>query len=773
MKTSGIRFCRIDSIRILLLVSKLLLIASQVTYGQKVGLVLSGGGAKGATHIGVIRALEEEGIPIDYITGTSMGAIIGGLYAIGWTTEQMEEVILSDDFAKWVDGEIGDEYKFYFKVPNPNASWLGLRFSIDSVLRHKMPVNIVSPVLMDFVFMELYSAASATARYDFDNLFVPFRCVASDVLENKAVSLSKGNLGNAIRASMTFPFYFRPIKIDGRLLFDGGMYNNFPADIMYDEFFPEIIIGSRASSGFGNLKEDDLVSQLEAMLTSVTDYEIPCDNGVLIQPNLRNVNVIDFRHTKAFIDSGYVATKRVIPMLRKFIYDTISREEVDRRREEFLSKQPPLIIDQIHISGLDESQTRYVNRMLRLGEEQIPLEKLKIEYFKLIADDKINHIFPQLKFNEETGFYDMYLEVKRENDIMVEFGGNISSASINSAYLGVRYNFLGLHALTTSLNTYIGRFYSSAQVAARLDLSTVVPFFIEPVLTFNQWDYFKASTYFFEDKTPSFLQQNEINWLLNIGIPTRNRSKLVGGISSFRLKDEYYQTNFFTRLDTADLTRFNGLSTFILFEMSTLNAKQYSNRGQFLHASARLVSGEEIHHPGSTSLRRNKLEKTHTWWQFKLKYEQFFEVVRPYRIGIFSEFVLSTQDMFSNYTSTVLSAPAFQPVPISKTEFLPEYRSHNYAALGLRNIFILRRNLDFRLEAYAFSPYRAILQDDNFMPYYGDSFSTVNLAGSAGLVFHSPVGPVSLSVNYFEKSENPVSLLLNIGYIIFNPRSMD
>jgi len=156
-----------------------------------------------------------------------------------------------------------------------------------------------------------------------------------------------------------------------------------------------------------------------------------------------------------------------------------------------------------------------------------------------------------------------------------------------------------------------------------------------------------------------------------------------------------------------------------------------------------------------------------------MKYEHFFEIAKHYRIGIFSEVVFSTQDMFSNYTSSALAAPAFHPIPISKTEFSPAYRAHNYMAFGLRNIFIIRRNLDFRLEGYAFSPYRAILQDDNFLAYYGPAFSTLNLAGSAGLVFHTPVGPLSISVNYFEKNENPVSVLLNLGYIIFNSRSLD
>jgi len=773
MKTRTELYKKAYAPQVAVLVVFILLLLSPAVFSQKVGLVLSGGGAKGATHIGVIRALEEEGIPIDYVTGTSMGAIIGGLYAIGWSPDQMEEVILSDDFEKWVEGEIGDEYKFYFKKPSPNASWLSLRFNIDSVFKHKLPVNIVSPVMMDFVFMELFSAAAAASGYNFDSLFVPFRCIAADIVENKAIALRKGNLGNAIRASMTFPFYFRPIKIDGRLLFDGGMYNNFPADVMHDEFFPEIIIGSRASMGFSQLREDDLTSQLEAMLTSETDYEIPCENGVLIQPTLRNVNVIDFRHTRAFIDSGYVAAKRMIPEIRAFVYDTITPEEIAKRRNAFRAIQPPLIIDQIYIEGLDENQTRYVNRLLRLGEEQVPLDKMKREYFKLIADDKINHIFPQLKFNYATGFFDMHLDIRRENDILVEFGGNVSSAPINSAYIGIRYNLLGVHALSASLNSYIGRFYSSAQVAARADFSTVVPVYIEPVITFNQWDYFKASTYFFEDKTPSYLQQNEINWQLNAGIPLQSRSKLVWGIGHFRLRDEYYQTNFFTRADTADQTRFSGFSPYVFYESNTLNNKQYANRGSFLHASARFVSGTETHTPGSTSPRSSIMDKKHMWWQFQIKYERYFDVRRFYRIGAMGELVLSNQESFSNFTSTVLNASAFQPVPESKTQFSPAYRAHSFAGTGIRNIFLLRRNLDFRLEAYAFAPYRSILQDENFLASYGSAFSTLNIAASAAMVFHTPVGPLSLSMNYFDKNEDPFSVLLNLGFIIFNPRALD
>jgi len=669
-----------------------------------------------------------------------------------------------------VSGEIGDEYKFYFKQAHPNASWLSLRFNIDSAFRYTPPVNIISPYVMDFVFMELYSGASAAANYNFDSLFVPFRCMASDVVEKKAIALSRGNLGNAIRASMTYPFYFRPIRIDGSLLFDGGLYNNFPADVMCDEFFPEIIVGSRVASDFSILHEDDLASQLQAMLTTVTDYEIPCKNGVLIQPQLRGVNVIDFRHTKAFIDSGYVAAKRMIPEIRKFVYDTVSLKEVNQRRQEFIDRKPPLIVNHIHISGLAENQIQYVSRLLRLGEEQVPLVKMKKEYFKLIADDKINHIFPQLKFNEQTGFFDLYLDAKMDNELRFEVGGNLSSSSLNSAFVGARYNLLGLNALALSANSYFGRFYSSVHGSARFDLSTKLPVYIEPMITYNQWDFFTASTHFFEDKTPSFLLQRELTWTLSAGIPTRNTSRLVAGISSFRLKDEYYQTNYFRRADTADYTTFIGKSPFLMYEVNTLNNKQYANRGNYFHSSLRLVSGEEIHQPGSTAFRRGKIDRTHTWWQFRMRYESYLNIASAYRFGICGELVLSNMKAFTNYTSTALRAPAFNPVPISKTWFAPAYRAHNYAAIGFKNIFIIRRNLCLRLEGFAFMPYKEILRDDNFLAYYGSRFRTVNMAAAATLVFHSPIGPVSMGINYFEKNEVPLSFSLNLGYILFNPR---
>lgn len=219
-----------------------------VTNAQKVAVVLSGGGAKGFSHIGVLKALEENNIPIDYIAGTSIGAIVGGLYACGYSPVEIERMMTAPEFRKWASGEIEGRYKYYYKRREPNASWISLPFEYKKKrFKAKLSFNLIPTHVMDITFMEILAAPSAAANYNFDSLFIPFRCVASDIESSKAVVFKDGQLSDAIRASMTVPFYFSPIRIDNKLLFDGGMYNNFPVDVAYRDFEPDLIIGSKAT----------------------------------------------------------------------------------------------------------------------------------------------------------------------------------------------------------------------------------------------------------------------------------------------------------------------------------------------------------------------------------------------------------------------------------------------------------------------------------------------------------------------------------------------
>lgn len=764
----------------LVLIFLFFIIAS--THAQKVGLVLSGGGAKGVAHIGVIRALEEEGIPIDYITGTSMGAIIGALYASGYSPDDMEKIITSDEFAGWVSGKVDEKYTYLFKKSTPDASWVDFKFKIDSVITPFLPTNIVSPVLMDFAFMEIFAAASAAAHYNFDSLMVPFRCMASDIARAQPVMLSKGDLGKAVRASMTFPFYFRPIRIDGRLLFDGGMYNNFPNDVMYDEFYPDIIIGSQAAANYQEPTDDNVVSQLQNMLMQKQDYAVLCDNGVMIRPNLMQVNVIDFRYTAALIDSGYVMARRQIPKIREFVVDRMSKQEIEQRREKFNKRKPPLLVGEIKITGLKSGQNDYVNNLLRktpvnihdegrkVREKAKSLEKIKPEYFKLVAEDKIEGIYPQLFYDTLSGMFDLDLDIQRENQVVAGIGGAVTSSSVNELFLHLQYNYWRRYAFQGYGNAYFGRFYNSALIEGRMDIPGAQPYYLKVGYTYNKFNYFKTNTYFFEDEDPFYLVERDNFFSLSAGLPVSNNGVLALGAVSGVKKDYYFQTNLYNRQDTLDRTNFHFFSPGLKLEINSLNRKEYANSGMRLVASANFVTGREKFIPGSTAPLKQNMNKNHNWVQVNIIYDNFFKQQGPFSFGFSGQLFYSSQQYFSNYTSSILAAEAFQPFPETIVRFMPQFRANRFASLGSKNVYGIRKNLDFRLEAYVFAPFWTIKQDYSTRKAVdSDIFYLYGMASSA-VVYHSPIGPISVNMNYFYGEAAPFSFFLKLGFLIFNQR---
>ena len=156
----------------------------------------------------------------------------------------------------------------------------------------------------------------------------------------------------------------------------------------------------------------------------------------------------------------------------------------------------------------------------------------------------------------------------------------------------------------------------------------------------------------------------------------------------------------------------------------------------------------------------------------KVSLEQYFKQ-GIYSAGYVFEGVLSNQPVFSNYMGTVINAPAFNPIQDSKTLLLQNFRAFNYVAGGWRNVFSIRKSLDFRLEGYLFKPLEAIVQLQDQEAALDSDFTKIYFAATAGLVLHSAVGPISLSVNYYNDNENPLGVLLHVGFLLFNKTSME
>jgi NTE family protein len=755
--------------------------ALQTSTAQTVGLVLSGGGPRGVAHIGVLKALEENDIPIDYITGTSMGAIIGGLYAIGYSSGEIHDFFSSPKMSNWISGEIDPQFIYSFKQPFPNASWQIFKIAYDSVLRARLPTNIVSPYEMDFGFLEVFGKAGAATGYDFDNLYIPFRCVASDIIESRSVILSEGHLEKAIRASMTFPFYFKPVEIDGRILFDGGMYNNFPVDVLQKVFNPDIIIGSKAASNYALFDSEDVISIMQSMLMANTSYEVDPDHGFLIEPEMWTVGIADFSNTSRFIDSGYVATIRRIEEIKAMIGRVETKEEKDEKRENFRKRIPPLHVNDILIKGVNDNQKAYIRKLIgskkilqKINEPGLSdsekLNLLKKSYYTILSEKHIEYINPGLQYDTNTQTYDFILDLKKSNRIEVELGGLISSKAINEIFFQAEYNHWGKNALNLLGNAYLGRFHNSGFIGARFDFPFLVPFSVEPSYTVNSWNFFKTNTYFFEDEKPGFLIQLDNFWSIDLSTPVSRIGKFSGQIQAGKKKDEYYQSNYFTRLDTNDVTTFEFFSPAVIFEMNSLNRKQYASDGMLMRLSGRMISGWENTIPGSTSVEKDTLTSHHQWLQFHFKYDHYFTRIRSVRLGFYGEASISSQALFSNYTATILSAPGFTPLPESQAIFLPQFRAFNFAGAGLKTIFPIIKNLDLRAEGYVFQPFREVKKTDSNEATLGKDLVTRHYVFSGRFVYHAQFGPISASLDYYDSADEPVVFNINIGYYIFNRR---
>lgn len=741
---------------------------------QKVGLVLSGGGAKGLAHIGVIRALEENSIPVDYITGTSMGAIIGALYASGYSPEEMEAIIYTDDFLSWSTGTIPDEYNYYYKNRYTNASLISFQFSrMDSVTAPVFPTNIIPTHSMDLGLLELFAQSSAASMYDFDNLMVPFRCIASDVHANKAVILRKGELSSAVRSSMTYPFYFDPIEIDGVLLFDGGIHNNFPFDIMKDDFEPEVMIGSKVSANAPPPTRDNIRSQIENMMTAQTDYDIESAGGILIDSDLKDVGVLDFHLAKEIIRIGYETTIKNLPEIREKINRRVSLDVVNSARKEFKDDLPPMIFQNIYVTGTSRYQIDYVINSIRQQEDYFTIERLRAEYFKLASDDKISSIYPRALYNSHTGIFDLHLEIESENRIETQLGGNISSTSINQGFAGIEYKFLGRNAYNLQGNIYFGRLYSSVMARGIIEYPGSLPIFGDIGFTLNRWDYFTSrNDPFFEDVRPSYLIQYDGNFKISLGAPVTVNSIAKAGYSMGRISDRYYQTTSFLKSDTTDKTDYNVNSINFMYERNTFNYLQYPTRGRKSHINMQLIRGVERFTPGSTSNLLTHKSNEHYYLLMEASSSWYFRINNRLTLGIAGEIVASTQEFFSNYTSTLLNTPAFQPFPHSYTLFLENYRAPQYAGAGIVPIVKMNDQLHLRFEAYIFQPYKKIGRDELLRAKYLERFGHNYFLGSAGIIYHTPIGPASLNLNYYEKRGQKFFLLFNFGYILFNDKTL-
>ena len=338
----------------------------------KVGLVLSGGGAKGLAHIGALKVIEEAGIKIDYIGGTSMGAIVGALYASGYTATELDSIFRVTNFTELIQDNVPRGAKTFYEKENSERYALGLPFT---------NFNVTFPQAISGgqnIYNELVRLLFHVKDIqDFNRLPIPFLCVATNVETGEEVLLDRGYLPEAIMASGTFPSLFEPSEIEGEVLIDGGVVNNYPINEI-KALGADIVIGVDVQHGLST--RESLESATEILL-QINNYRTVRDmkkkvqeTDIYIRPDIDDFSVIDFDRSLEIVESGEIAAYTQMKALK----DIAANQRTTMVPKKRIAVKDSLIINRLILEGNDRYTRGYIKGKLRFNlGEKVPFGKLK------------------------------------------------------------------------------------------------------------------------------------------------------------------------------------------------------------------------------------------------------------------------------------------------------------------------------------------------------------------------------------------------------------
>lgn len=566
----------------------------------KVGLVLSGGGARGAAHVGVLRVLEEMRIPIDYITGTSMGSVVGGLYASGMTPDEIAAAMLAIDWDDVFKDDPPRKERPFRSKQDDNTYLIKAKPGFNDG-KIELPTGLVQGQKFDLILRRLTLPVSEIT--DFDKLVIPYRAIATEIGTGDEVVLSSGDLATAMRASMSVPGAFAATKIDDKLLVDGGISNNIPID-RAREMGADIIIAVNISTPMRPPEKVNNVLSITGQLISILtnrnaekQLETITEHDILITPELGDITSADFKRASEAFPIGAAAAEAARGSLQRL---SLSPDEYGQHlaaRNHSVSTSP--VIQFVRI----DNRSRIDDRMIT-ERVQIPLGK-PLDIIKLETDLNLIYgleLFEAVNYEivEEDGSSGVILHVRERSwgPNYLQFGmalsGNLDGS--NQFNLGVQYQ-------RTAINSLGGEFRAALQVGEEpglfVDLHQPLDyasrFFLEPSILINKENinFFvgrdKVAEYRVENATLSLAAGRELGrwgeFRLGVSRSKGHASVLVGdpSLPSFDFDDG----DVFARLsmDTLDNVNFPHKGTFAQLEgrwnLTELGADEDYNQATF------------------------------------------------------------------------------------------------------------------------------------------------------------------------------------------------
>lgn len=417
------------------------------TKNPKIGLVLSGGGAKGLAHIGVLKTIDSLGIKIDHIAGTSMGAVIGSLYASGYSGKELEIIFNGIDFDKLIGDDLPRASRTFYERDNTEKYAISIPFN-------NFKIQLPSAISRGQNVFNLFSKLTLHVSNieEFKDLPIPFFCIATNVETGKPVVLEKGSLAQAISASGAFPSLFQPVTINDQILIDGGVVNNYPLDELRAKGM-DIIIGVDVQDDLStreNLKSaPEILLQINNYRTIKDMVEKSKKTDVYIKPDIKGFTVVSFDDGKQIIKRGEIAALNSINQLKKLPIN-ISKNKPE------IPKIDSLKISNIYLSGNKNYTRAYILGKLKIrSDEETTYSEFTRGVNNLVATNNFDSFLYSFKPNN--GGYDLYANLKESNTkTYLKLGAHYDDLYKSAALINLTQKRLLLNNDVASLDVILG-----------------------------------------------------------------------------------------------------------------------------------------------------------------------------------------------------------------------------------------------------------------------------------------------------------------------------
>lgn len=740
----------------------------------RIGLVLSGGGARGAAHVGVIQALEEAGIPVDYVTGTSMGAMVGGFYAAGYSPAEMLLMMIREN-RQWLSpGPFFREFIYYAPTrPYDITSWeIPLEFLSRGDL--PLPEQVVSDFEINLGLNAKLASISLATGGNFDSLLVPYRAIGADLYRRRPVIFRKGSLPLAVRVSISVPIFFAPLTTrEYANLVDGGVYDNFPVEPMQREFAPDYIIGVHVGSPPMTLEEfrqrGYYVRLFSHLADQATWQKLP-ERSFFIQPDLGDMSSTDFStgSLSFAVRRGYEAAIACIDELREQIggwrADSIRLMQERQRLRQYRDR--PITVSTVDFYPASPPQKFFYRQVLGIRKgETLTIDRLRRRLFMLRRAASFYSLFPE--FQPDTNHRErskLTVLVRPRGDAFLRVGLGIFSPSGYGIQVGARIEKVWWAGWEGEALLTQGSFAQGVEFRMRVRPPLPVDVRLVGESQINRFIYQRLGDYWL----PLPRQAGVFTGADHLGIGAHfgvKRFEAQAGLLRYVITEQHGSPEIRTDI--------RALTGYVRLLVDTEDDRQYAMQGGRIYTA--LYMNQAVEQPLFPQAPYVKAE--HFWPQAVLRYRQNIPVLRSVSLGFRLEGGLSLQKPYADSVAAMLASPAFYPFPESPTLYLPELYQRGFVAAGGHLTVRLLRKVFLRMEGYAHQPFLRMSLPTVAQPEGALQFPTAPTDlpplyryAMAGVFYRTFIGPLGAFISYYDRQPQPMRVFLHLGYTRFLER---